>query len=250
MPILYTFISLVAVSLISLVGVFTLSLKVERLKKILLYLVSFAVGGLLGDAFLHLLPETFESIGFNSTVSFLVLFGIIIFFILEKFFRWQHCHIPTSTEHKHPLAAMNLVGDGLHNLLDGMIIASSYMVSPATGVATTLAVIFHEIPQEIGDFGILVHGGMTVRKALWFNLLSALAAFAGAAIIFIFGAQAANLSVYILPVAAGGFLYIAGSDLIPELHQHDVKISASCGQLLSILLGISVMALLTFVEAG
>lgn len=248
MCILYTFMSLIVVSLISLIGVFTLSFRLQRLKKLLLYLVSFAVGGLLGDVFIHLLPETFEKIGFNITVSFLVLFGIILFFVLEKFLRWQHCHIPTSTEHKHPMIALNLIGDAVHNFLDGMIIAASFMASPAIGFATTMAVVFHEIPQEIGDFGILVHGGLSVRKALWYNFLSALAAFVGALVVFAVGPQVQNLSAYILPVTSGGFLYIAGSDLIPELHQHEVRLSVSLGQLVCILAGISLMALLTLVR--
>ena len=247
MPILYTFASLVIVSLISLVGILTLSLNPERLKKMLLYMVSFAVGGLFGDAFLHLLPEAAQKIGVNMTMSFLILTGIILFFILEKFLRWQHCHVPTSTEHRHPVVALNLIGDAVHNALDGMIIAASFLASPAIGFATTLAVIFHEIPQEIGDFGILVHGGLSVRKALGYNLLSALSAFAGAALIFILGPQMQNSLVYILPLTAGGFLYIAGSDLIPELHQHDTHPAASLGQLACILLGIAVMALLAFV---
>ncbi|HLF17394.1 MAG TPA: ZIP family metal transporter [Candidatus Omnitrophota bacterium] len=248
MPALYTFLALTAVGLISLVGVFTLSLKPERLNKFLLYMVSFAVGALFGDAFLHLLPETFEEIGFNPTTSFLILLGIILFFILEKFLRWQHCHVLTSHDHEHPVATLNLIGDGVHNMLDGMIIASSFMVSPTIGFATTLAVIFHEIPQEIGDFGVLVHSGFSIRKALWCNFISALAAFVGAFLVFIVGPQIENLSVYVLPVTAGGFLYIAGSDLIPELHRHDVRLAASFGQLASILGGIAVMALLLLIE--
>lgn len=247
MPIVYTFASLVVVSLISLIGVFTLSFNTERLKKMLLYMVSFAVGGLFGDAFLHLLPETFRKIGFNITTSFLILSGLILFFILEKFLRWQHCHIPTSSEHRHPVVSLNLIGDGVHNMLDGMIIASSFLVSPSVGFATTLAVIFHEIPQEIGDFGILVHNGLSVKKALWFNLLSALTAFIGALIIFVVGPQVNQFSVYVLPVTAGGFLYIAGSDLIPSLHEHDTHPAASLGQLVCMLIGIFIMALLTLI---
>ena len=249
MAILYTGISLTVVSLISLIGVFTLSLKLLGLQKLLLYLVSYAVGGLLGDVFIHLLPETFKRIGFSITVSLLVLFGIILFFVLEKFLRWQHCHVPTSEEHRHPMVALNLVGDAIHNALDGMIIASSFMAGPAIGFATTMAVIFHEIPQEIGDFGILVHGGMSVRKALWYNFLSGLSAFAGALVVFMFGTQVENFSAYILPVTSGGFLYIAGSDLIPELHRHEAAhLSVSFGQLVCILAGIAVMALLTLVR--
>ncbi len=219
MTIFYTFLSVLTVSLISLIGVFTLSLRMDYVKKLTSYMVSFAVGGLFGDAFIHLLPETFERIGFNITTSFLILFGIILFFILEKFLHWQHCHVPTSCEHKHPLVTLNLVGDSIHNMLDGMIIACSFMVSPQVGLTTSLAVILHEIPQEIGDFGILVHGGLSAKKALWYNFLSALASFGGALIAFVIGPQITNFSIYILPVTAGGFLYIAGSDLIPELHK-------------------------------
>jgi len=248
MPIVYTFLSLTAVSLISLVGIFTLSLNKERLNKLLLYMVSFAVGGLFGDAFLHLLPETFEAIGFNMTTSLLILSGLILFFMLEKFLRWQHCHIPTSHAHHHPVVTLNLVGDAVHNMLDGMIIAASFAASPAIGVATTLAVIFHELPQEIGDFGILVHNGMTTKKALWYNFLSALSAFAGAILFFLIGSQIQDIAIYLLPITAGGFLYIAGSDLIPEIHKHDVHPTQSFGQLMSIILGIAVMAALTFLE--
>ena len=248
MAIFYTLISLVIVSLISLVGVFTLALNSDRLKKLILYLISFAVGALLGDVFIHLLPETVETIGFDIRVSFLILSGIVLFFILEKFLRWQHCHIPASEEHSHPVVALNIIGDAVHNALDGMIIAASFIVSPAIGLATTLAVILHEIPQEIGDFGVLVHGGLSVKKALLCNLLSALAAFLGASAVFALGPKVQNFSIYILPVTSGGFLYLAGSDLIPELNRCEIRLSAAIGQLACILLGISVMALLIFLE--
>lgn len=248
MPVLYAFLSLVVVSLLSLVGIFTLSLNAQRLNKLLLYMVSFAVGGLFGNAFLHLLPEAFEKAGPTPLMSFFILLGIILFFTLEKFLRWQHCHIPTSTEHKHPVVALSLIGDAVHNVFDGMIIAASFLVSPSIGFATALAVIFHEIPQEIGDFGVLVHGGLSVRKALWYNLLSALSAFGGAALIFVLGPQLKDSLIYVLPITAGGFLYIAGSDLIPELHRHDVRLHAALGQLACILLGIGVMAILALAE--
>ena len=249
MAILYTFVSVTVVSLISLVGIFTLSLQPERLQKMLLHFVSFAVGALLGDAFLHLLPETFEKIGFNIPVSLLILSGIILFFMLEKFLRWQHCHVPTTEKHPHPMAMLNLVGDGVHNALDGMIIASSFLLSPTVGFATTLAVICHEIPQEVGDFGVLVHSGLSVRKALGYNLLAALTAFIGAALVLVMGRWIQDFSVYLLPVTAGGFLYIAGSDLIPELCQREVRPLTSLGQLANILLGIAVMLVLKVFSA-
>lgn len=244
----YTFLSLTIVSLISLIGAATLSLKTEQLKKILVYMVSFAVGGLFGDAFIHILPESFVELGVNVTTSLLILSGIFLFFILEKVLRWQHCHSPTHHDHMHPAATLNIVGDAFHNLMDGMIIAASFQISVPIGIATSLAVIFHEIPQEIGDFCILVHSGMEAKKALFFNLLSSLAAFAGAFLVLVLGSHIKDFSLYLMPITAGGFLYVAGSDLIPELHRHEVKISTAIVQLVCILLGVGVMYLLTFIE--
>lgn len=246
---IYTIVSVTVVSLISLVGVFFLSLKKERLQKILLYLVSFAVGGLFGDALIHLLPEAFKELGANLTTSLCVISGILLFFVLEKFLLWQHCHVPTSEEHLHPVVTLNLVGNTVHNFIDGMIIAASFLVSIPIGLTTTLAVILHEIPQEIGHFGILVHGGLSVRKALIFNFLSALVAIAGAVALLLIGSHLGNLSLYLIPITAGGFLYIAGSDLIPELHHHtDVNLAASFWQFVCIILGLSMMALLVLLE--
>jgi zinc and cadmium transporter len=240
-------ISVVLISLVSLIGILTLSLRKDRLSELTLFLVSFAVGGLFGDAFIHLLPESFRELGMNLSVSLYVILGILIFFVLEKFLRWRHCHIPTSEEHMHPLATINLVGDTVHNLIDGMLVAASYMVSLPIGIATTSAVIMHEIPQEIGEFGVLIHGGLSVRKALAFNFLSALTAMLGAIIAILLGSEVGGFSTSLLPIAAGGFLYIAGSDLIPELH-HEVNVSKSLLQFTMILLGVGVMALLVIME--
>jgi len=246
---LWTVGSVLVISLISLIGVVTLSLNKTKLRAILAFLVSFAVGGLFGDAFIHLLPESFEELGANLQTSLLVLAGIFIFFILEKFIRWRHCHIPTSKEHMHPIAALNVIGDGVHNMLDGMIVAASFAVSVPIGIATTLAVILHEIPQEIGDFGILVYTGMPVKKALFMNFISALTAVVGAIIALTLESRIKGFSAYLLPITAGGFLYIGGSDLIPELHKADhAKISAPLLQLIFIMLGIGVMALLVLIE--
>jgi len=244
---MYAIASVILISLVSLVGVVTISLSTDRLRRITLFLVSFAVGGLLGDAFIHLLPESFEELGTNLLVSLYVIFGILIFFVLEKFLRWRHCHIPTSEEHLHPFVTMNLVGDATHNLVDGMLVGASYMVSFPIGLTTTLAVVLHEIPQELGDFGVLIHGGLSVKKALVFNLLSALTAVIGAAVSILAAGQVQGFSLSVLPITAGGFLYIAGSDLIPELH-HEVKASTSLWQLLVIVLGVAIMAALLVVD--
>lgn len=241
--------SVIVISLISLIGAATLPLNKTKLKAMLLFMVSFAVGGLFGDAFIHLLPQSFEALGANLKTSLYILAGVFIFFILEKFIRWRHCHIPTSKEHIHPVAALNIIGDGVHNMLDGMIVAASFAVSVPIGIATTLAVILHEIPQEIGDFGILIYSGMSAKKALFFNFLSALTAVVGAVIALTLESRIKGFSTYLLPITAGGFLYIGGSDLIPELHKEDhVKISTSLAQLAAIMLGIGMMALLVLME--
>ena len=245
---LFSLISVFIVSLISLVGILTLSINNQKLKKFLIYLISFSAGALLGDAFIHLLPETIKR-GFTLTSSLSILAGIGIFFVLEKVIHWQHCHGEITEErHIHPFAYMNLVGDSLHNFLDGIIIATSYIISMPAGIATTIAVIMHEIPQEIGDFGVLIHGGFTKSRALLMNFLTALTAILGAIITLILNKSIENLGSILTPLAIGGFVYIAGSDLIPELHKHSDKLSKSLLQLLSFLLGILVMYLLLFLE--
>ena len=188
-------------------------------KEILLFLVSLSAGSLFGGAFIHILPEIVEESGFTIMISLSVVLGIVIFFIIEKAIHWRHCHIPTSKSHPHHLAPMNLIGDGVHNFIDGLIIAASYLVDVHVGIATTIAVILHEVPQEIGDFGVLLHAGMKKKKALLFNFLSALLAVVGAIVGLIIGASSSAFAAVILPFAAGGFIYIAGSDLIPELHK-------------------------------
>jgi zinc and cadmium transporter len=242
-------ISVLLVSLISLVGVFTLSIRRELLQKMTLLMVSFAVGALFGDAFIHLLPESFGKLGTNLGTSLYIITGILIFFILEKFIRWRHCHAQTTTNHVHPVVALNLIGDGVHNLIDGMIIAGSFSISTSIGLATSLAVILHEIPQEMGDFGVLIHGGLTIKKALFFNFLSALTAFVGMFIALIIGQHVKGFTLALLPITAGGFLYIAGSDLIPELQQGcDIRISAAVWQFIAMVLGILIMTLLVLLD--
>ena len=242
----YTLISVALVSLLSLVGIITLSLRENRLRKILLFLVAFAVGALFGDVFIHLLPESFEKIGANLTSSLLVIVGFLIFYVLEKFIRWRHLG-SAQTSKVQPVVTMNIVGDAAHNLIDGMLIAASFMVSVPIGITTTVAIVLHEIPQEIGDFGILVNGGLSIKSALLYNLLAALMAFLGAAITILIGEQVEDYAVYILPVTAGGFIYIAGPDLIPELQQ-EVRISNSVWQFGALLMGVVVMALLTLLD--
>ena len=239
----YTLASVLIVSLLSFVGIFTLAIKLEKIKKLTMLMVSLSAGTLLGGAILHLMPEAIEESGSTPSVWLSFLFGIILFFILEKIICWRHCHVPTSKNHPHPLGIMNLVGDGLHNFIDGMIIAGAFLVDVKLGVATTIAVISHEIPQEIGDFGVLIHAGYSRGRALFLNFLIATTAVIGALVALLIGGQMENFSSYIIPITAGGFIYIATADLIPELKKN-TELSKSFGQLAVILIGIGIMLLL------
>ena len=244
---LYSIVSVLIVSLIAFIGVFTLSIETKKLSKILLYLVSFSAGALFGDAFLHLLPEVVGKFGLDTTVSLSILGGIVLFFITEKFIHWQHCHIPSKKGHIHSFAIMNLIGDGFHNFLDGLIIGASYLVNIPTGIATTIAVAFHEIPQEIGDFGVLVHGGYSKSRALFLNFVSASFSILGVVLSLFLADIVKNLTYYMIPIAIGGFIYIAGSDLIPELHKEFTTKKAMI-ELAMFVLGILVMVALLFLE--
>ncbi|MFH0877728.1 MAG: ZIP family metal transporter [Candidatus Omnitrophota bacterium] len=243
----YSLASVVVVSLISLIGIITIGISEARLRRILMFLVSFAVGALFGDAFIHILPDIFRRSDSTFLVSFGILSGIVLFFILEKFIYWRHCHSGACDAHNQPVVVLNLLGDGVHNFIDGILIGASYLVSIPIGLATTLAVVFHEIPQEIGDFAILVNGGLTRRKALFLNFLCALVAVAGTVLALVIGPQLKNFTSFVLPLTAGGFIYIAGSDLIPELHK-EVKVSRSLLELAAMILGVGVMALLLLLE--
>lgn len=244
---LYTLLSVIIISLISLIGVFTFAISAEKMKKVLIYLVSFAAGTLLGDAFIHLIPEAFSEIKNTILLSLSILAGILAFFVMEKFLHWRHCHEVACEEHPHPFSYVLLVGDMMHNFIDGLIIAASYLVSIPVGVATTLAVVFHEIPQEIGDFGSLVYGGFTKAKALLFNFLTALTAILGAIIVLALNISDGSITKLLVPFAAGGFIYIASSDLIPELHK-DTDPKKSIWQLVAFILGIGIMLLLISME--
>lgn len=244
----FSLVSVVLVSLISVIGILALWLNDKTLRKILLYLVSFSAGSLFGDAFIHLIPEAIETSGPIASVSILILFGILFSFMVERFLQWRHCHIPTSNAHPHSFAYMNLFGDAVHNLIDGLIIGGSYLVSIPVGIATTLAVILHEIPQELGDFGVLVYGGFQKRKALWFNFLTALAAIAGALIALALGSVMEGFAQLVIPFAAGNFIYIAGSDLIPELRKDTPEPKKAALQMVAIVAGVLVMLLLLLLE--
>lgn len=261
-PLTLTLIAVFIVSLVSLVGVIALSWNRAFLNKALLILVGLAAGALLGDAFFHLIPESLEEIGNELYFGLALVLGFIFFFGLEKWMRWHHAHHGPDEEpdcpkgeagDEHPnahLAPMVIVADGVHNLVDGALIAASFLVSPALGIATTIAVLLHEIPQEIADFGLLVHAGLSRAKALLLNFASALVAFVGAGLVFI----AHEFTELFAPLAAaftaGAFIYIAAADLIPEL-QRNTRAKESVLQIAAFVIGVLIMILLAvFMEAS
>lgn len=255
---IYGLLSVGLVSVASLVGAFALGIREGVLRKGVFILVSVATGALFGDALFHLIPESIEVLG--ETAMLYAAFGVIAFFILEKIFHWHHHHAGLHAEHpelaecppdihthsKGHLARLIIASDSLHNFLDGLIIGASYLVSLELGIATTLAVLLHELPQEIGDFGVLVHAGLSKARALLWNFSSALFAFAGLAVSFLIPSSE-SLTPFLIAFAAGNFLYLAGSDLVPEL-QKTKEARVSFVQLACVMLGFAAMYLLLFLE--
>ena len=215
---LWALLGALIVSLISLAGVIVLSVSDKTLKKILFVFVSFSAGALLGGAFFHLLPEAIGEFGNVKKIFQYVVIGICIFFVLEKVLRWHHCHDKECEVHKH-IGSLNLVGDAMHNFLDGVIIISAFSVSNVFGWTILISIALHEIPQEIGDFGVLLYSGFTKKKAIFYNLISASIAFLGVLAGYFLINKIENINNILLPLAAGGFMYIASSGLIPELHK-------------------------------
>lgn len=248
-----TLLAIGVVSLVSLVGALTLSLPRLRGHRALLVLVAVAAGTLVGDSLFHLLPEAAESWDDLAAMGLYVAIGFIAFFALEVAIRARHAHVeqaspevhghhhePGAHHHIAPYAWTNLIGDAVHNFLDGAVIATAFLVDIPLGIATTVAVVLHEVPQELGDFAVLLRSGMRPSKALLFNFASALVSLAGAALILLLPVDVEVLESYALPLIAGAFLYIAAADLIPELHHHSKGREAAL-ILLCFILGIALM---------
>ena len=217
----------IAISFISFIGALTLFIKEEILDNVLLLLVSLSAGALIGGAFLHLLPRAVVQCAPSALVNLhlQVILGFVVFFMLEQFIQWHHHH---STKHdKKPVSYLVLISDSIHNFIDGLVIAASFVMGTGVGLVTTMAISLHEIPQEIGDFGVLVYGGFSKKKALIVNFISQMTAVAGGFIGFYLSGMIDGFSLFLLPFAAGNFIYIASSDLIPEIkHKENVKKSA------------------------
>lgn len=236
----YIILTTTAISLLSLIGVFILSLNQSLFNKFLTCLVGLSTGTLLGGAFFHLLPEAAENMQLDNVFLITVL-SFIIFFLIEKLLHWRHCHDEHCEE--HTFGHMNLLGDAVHNFIDGMIIAGTFLVSVPLGVASTVALMFHEIPQEISDFGVLVYSGVERKKAVALNFLVALTSVLGGIVGYSLAAYTDILLGFLLPFAAGGFLYVSTSDLLPELRKDD-NLSRSIISTALFLGGVTLMYLL------
>ena len=232
------------ISLGSLVGIFTLAVNKEKLSRVLLFLVALSAGTLMGGAFLHLLPEAVENLSPQILFS-TVLVSFILFFLIEKIFHWRHCHKGECDT--HTFGSMNLVGDAIHNFIDGLIIAAAFASGTGLGIATSLAVALHEIPQEIGDFGVLLHAGFNRKKALLANFAVASTSLLGVLIGFYISDHVDNLIVYLIPFAAGGFIYIAASDLMPEIRK-ETNLKKSLVSFGTFILGVSIMYFTSLLE--
>ncbi|MDD4477080.1 MAG: ZIP family metal transporter [Patescibacteria group bacterium] len=205
------------ISLGSLIGVLTLFVNQKILNKVLLGLVGLSSGALLGAAFIHLMPEGVENL--SPDLFFLIMLATILGdLLIEKLLHWRHCHSGPHCS-THTFGYMNLVGDSVHNFIDGLIIASSFAVNTGLGVSTVLAIALHEIPQEIGDFGVLLYAGFEKKKALVLNFLVALAVVAGGLAGWFLSTHIENITKFLVPVASGGFIYIALSDILPEIRK-------------------------------
>jgi len=244
-PLANSIIASLLISSLSFLGLVLIFVNQKSVKRFTPLLVSFAIGSLLGDAFIHLIPEAFDFISPTSLASWLILLGIILFFVLERFLLWHHCHDIDCHQNSKHVVTLSLVGDTVHNFIDGALIAASFNLSHLVGLSTTLAVIFHEIPQEIGDFGIMIHHGVSVKKAVFYNFISSLASLLGVILIYTLGV---DFSHFLIPITAGGFIYLAIADLMPHLHQSSSKFSKSLFQFIFLILGIILMSLLLFLE--
>ncbi|MFH1275674.1 MAG: ZIP family metal transporter [Candidatus Woesearchaeota archaeon] len=252
--VLYSILSVILVSVIAIIAIIPFLFKKKIPNSHLMMLLSLSVGTLLGGVFIHFLPEIVEH-GYTLNSASYILLGFLTFFVLERFIHWhhnnkelKHCD-DNAHSHAYHLAPLNLIGDGLHNFLDGLVIAGSYIVSIPLGIAATISIIFHEIPQEVADFGVLLYSGMSKMKAVLFNFLSAVTAIIGVIIGLILAGKTHGFTTFIIPFAAGNFIYIAGSNLVPELHRH-CKFKDSILHVIAIIIGILIMVGITFLEVA
>ena len=225
------------ISLSSFVGIATLAINQRWLRTISLLLVALSAGTFLGETFIHLLPQANQNLSTQS-VYIGVLAAYTFFLIVESILHWHHCHLG-NCDH-HTIGYMNLLGDSVHNFIDGLIIAATFLIQPQLGLITVVAVALHEIPQELSDFGVLIYSGFKIKKALLLNFLVSLMVVVGGVVGWLLAGRVAILVNYLVPFAAGGFLYLATSDLIPQIKQ-EKNLKQAILNLGFFLLGIMIM---------
>ncbi len=232
--------------LVAFAGAFTLALKDKTLRRVLFVLIAFSAGAMVGGSLLHLLPESFEGLGDVDLAMLIFIAGFSLFFIIERFLHWHHCHEEGVCK-VHTYSYMVLLGDAIHNFIDGLVIAASFLTDFRLGLVSSVLILGHEIPQEIGDFAVVLHGGMKKTKALLYNFLAQLTAVLGGLAGFLWFND--QLKALMLPFAAGGFMYIAASDLIPELHK-EPKLGKAVLAFCFFLLGVLVMLAIKSLSRG
>lgn len=244
---IYILLSVLLVSLSSIIAAIPLLLKKKVSQHTQLFLLSVSVGVLLSTVFIGILPEAVLE-GYDMGLALTIIAGFLVMFIVEKLVHYHHSkkheHDDCGHGHAYSMAPVNLIGDSVHNFIDGMVIAGAYAVNVTVGITATISVLFHEIPQEIADFGVLLYSGYSKTKALLFNFMSAITAFLGAIVGILLAGNVHGFTDFILPFAAGNFLYIAASNLLPELHRH-CKLKDTFYHVLAILIGISIIVLVT-----
>lgn len=250
MVILYAIISVLIISLLSVIAAVPLLIKRKISNHTLLFLLSVSVGVLLATVFMDFLPEIMEH-GYDMMIAIYILLGFLIMFVLEKFIHWHHnkdCENgDCGHSHAYHLAPINLFGDGIHNFIDGLVIAGAYAINVTLGVTATISIIFHEIPQELSDFGVLLYSGFSKKKAILYNFLSALTAFIGLALGLVLIGRIHGFTEFVLPFAAGNFLYIAASNLLPQLHRH-CRFRETLLHIFAIVLGVVIIAVVIMVS--
>ena len=252
MNILYPIVSVIIVSLISVVFAIPFLIKKRISKKVLLFLLSLSVGVLLATVFVNFLPEA-VSHNYTLGLALNLFLGFLLMFVLEKLVHYHHSKRAENEDfghgHAYSLAPVNLIGDGIHNFIDGLVIAGSYAVSTTLGIAATISIIFHEVPQEIADFGVLLYSGLSKKKALIFNFLSATTAILGTVFGLLLAGSLQGFNEFIIPFAAGNFIYIAASNLVPQLHR-ECSILDTLIHVAAMILGVAIIVVITIFGPG
>ncbi len=207
----------IIVSLTTLIGILTLFMTKKFLDRITSVLIALSTGALLGASFFDLLPEASEVLTAEN-VYFYLLIGIIIFFLIERLLFWYHCHDGKCDSHK-TMPFMILFGDAVHTFIDGVVLGAAFITDVYVGIAATIAIVLHELPHELSDFFVLIYGGLSRTRALFYNFFVAIMHFLGIFATYYLYIQSESQIAYLLPIAAGGFIYIALADLMPELHK-------------------------------